>query len=145
MVSLHDLIQELDKPCSRALWSVRVTVDAFQRVDLSKVDPIACLKTLGAGVSKSPAELLPVRPVLEFSMVDARFVEEQDVLSGLDQRPNLMELTPGEFESLITNLFEKMGLETKLTQASRDGGVGLRRVRSSSCAWRQGCYPSQAL
>jgi restriction system protein len=34
-----------------------------------------------------------------------------------------MELTPGEFESLITNLFEKMGLETKLTQASRDGGV----------------------
>ena len=34
-----------------------------------------------------------------------------------------MELTPSEFESLITNLFQKMGLETKLTQASRDGGV----------------------
>lgn len=34
-----------------------------------------------------------------------------------------MTLSPGEFESLITNLFEKMGLETKLTQASRDGGV----------------------
>jgi restriction system protein len=34
-----------------------------------------------------------------------------------------MELTPGEFESLITNLFQNMGLETKLTQASRDGGV----------------------
>ena len=34
-----------------------------------------------------------------------------------------MELTPGEFESLITNLFEKMGLETRQTQASRDGGV----------------------
>lgn len=32
-------------------------------------------------------------------------------------------LTPKEFESLITNLFEKMGLETRLTQASRDGGV----------------------
>ena len=34
-----------------------------------------------------------------------------------------MELSPSEFEALITNLFEKMGLETRLTQASRDGGV----------------------
>jgi restriction system protein len=34
-----------------------------------------------------------------------------------------MTLSPGEFESLITNLFQKMGLETKLTQPSRDGGV----------------------
>ena len=56
-------------------------------------------------------------------MVDSRFIEETDVLSGLDQRPNLMDLTPSEFESLITNLFQKMGLETRLTQASRDGGV----------------------
>jgi len=61
--------------------------------------------------------------VLDFNMVDSRFVEESDVLSTLDQRPNLMELSPSEFESLITNLFEKMGLETRLTQASRDGGV----------------------
>src|SRR5258708_8653030 len=56
-------------------------------------------------------------------MVDPRFIQETDVLSTLDNRPNLMELTPSEFESLITNLFEKMGLETRLTQASRDGGV----------------------
>lgn len=34
-----------------------------------------------------------------------------------------MALTPSEFESLISNLFQKMGLETRLTQASRDGGV----------------------
>jgi len=27
-------------------------------------------------------------------MVDPRFVKETDVLSTLDQRPNLMELTP---------------------------------------------------
>ena len=56
-------------------------------------------------------------------MVDPRFAKEQDVLSTLDTRPNLMELSPTEFESLITNLFQKMGLETKLTQPSRDGGV----------------------
>ncbi len=34
-----------------------------------------------------------------------------------------MELTPSEFEALISNLFERMGLDTRLTQASRDGGV----------------------
>jgi restriction system protein len=87
------------------------------------VDPAACLKGLSAAVSPSPADLAPVRPVLELKMVDPRFITETDVLSQLDQRPNLMELTPGEFESLITNLFTKMGLETRLTQASRDGGV----------------------
>lgn len=105
------------------LVTLRTTRDVFGELDLARVEPLVCLKSLGAGVSKSPNELLPVRPVLEFDMVDRRFVQESDVLSGLDQRPNLMELTPNEFENLITNLFSKMGLETRLTQASRDGGV----------------------
>jgi len=56
-------------------------------------------------------------------MVDHRFIATPDVLSGLDTRPNLADLSPGEFEGLITNLFSKMDLETRLTQASRDGGV----------------------
>lgn len=103
--------------------SVRTTRPLFSEIDLENVEPLACLKHLGAGVSKSPKELVPVRPIVEFSMVDRRFVEETDVLSMLDTRPNLMELSPGEFENLITNLFGKIGLETKLTRASRDGGV----------------------
>jgi restriction system protein len=103
--------------------TLRTSRDIFTQLELGKVDPLACLKVLNASVSKSPAELAPVRPVLEFNMVDPRFIEETDVLSGLDQRPNLMDLTFLDFESLITNLFQKMGLETRLTQASRDGGV----------------------
>ncbi len=110
-------------PIRTCLITVRTSRDTFTQLNLSKVDPLVCLNVLNASVSKSPAELAPVRPVLEFSMVDPRFIEETDVLSGLDQRPNLMELTPSEFESLISNLFQKMGLETRLTQASRDGGV----------------------
>jgi restriction system protein len=108
------------RPC---LITLRTTRERFDELDLDRVEPEACLRHLSASVSKSPSELAAVRPVLEFDMVDSRFVEESDVLAGLDQRPNLMELTPGEFESLITNLFEKMGLETRQTQASRDGGV----------------------
>ncbi|NCC35262.1 MAG: restriction endonuclease [Chloroflexia bacterium] len=109
-----------ERPC---VVTVRTSREAFSRINLAQVDPLVCLKGLHATVSKNPAERIPVRPVLEFSMVDARFVDEIDVLSGLDQRPNLMELTPTEFEALIANLFGKMGLETRLTQASRDGGV----------------------
>lgn len=111
------------KPVSPCLLTVRATRDAFLALDLTHVEPAACLRGLSAAVSRDPAELAPVRPVVAFNMVDSRFVEETDVLSALDQRPNLMELSPSEFEHLITNLFAKMGLDTKLTQASRDGGV----------------------
>jgi restriction system protein len=107
-------------PC---ILSVRTTASTFNAINLRAVDPAACLKGLAAAVSPSPSELAPVRPVLELKMVDPRFVTESDVLSQLDHRPNLMELSPLEFESLITNLFGRMGLETRLTQASRDGGV----------------------
>jgi restriction system protein len=92
-------------------------------LDLRYVDPISCLKDLRASISNQPSELVAVKPILEFNMIDPRFVQETDILSSLDQRPNLMELSPSEFESLITNLFAQMGLETKLTQPSRDGGV----------------------
>lgn len=108
------------RPC---LVTLRTTRDVFGELDLAHVEPLACLKHLSAGVSKSPSELVPVRPVLEFSMVDPRFVAESDALSELDQRPNLMDLSPTEFEALIQNLFTKMGLEARQTRPSRDGGV----------------------
>ncbi len=127
MIVFNGYVDSIDKGTGRSIRTCLITIrtsrDVFMKLNLSQVDPQTCLITLNASVSKSPVELAPVRPVLEFNMVDARFVEEVDVLSELDQRPNLMELTPTEFESLITNLFQKMGLETRQTQASRDGGV----------------------
>lgn len=123
----NGMVDSIDKKTGRparvCVVTLRTTRDVFKALDLSRVDPEECLKGLNAGVSKKPSELAPVRPVLEFKMVDDRFIDETDVLSGLDQRPNLMDLSPSEFESLITNLFEKMGLETRQTRPSRDGGV----------------------
>jgi len=120
---VHTIAPATGQAVTPHLVSVRTSRDRFLELDLAGVEPLACLRGLNASVSANPAELAPVRPILEFNMVDRRFVEESDVLSTLDQRPNLMDLTPGEFESLITNLFERMGLDTRLTQASRDGGV----------------------
>ena len=108
------------RPC---LLSLRVTRDAYKGLDLAKVDPATCLRSLGARVSPSAHELMAVQPVVHFDMVDPRFVDKRDVLGGLDDRPNLAELSPSDFEALMTNLFEKMGLQTRLTRPSRDGGV----------------------
>jgi restriction system protein len=126
-IVFNGFVTAVDKGTGRdvniCLITVRTTRDLFTQINLDRVEPDLCLKTLNASVSKSPTEMTPVRPVVEFNMVDRRFVQEADVLSTLDHRTNLMDLTPGEFESLITNLFQKMGLEAKQTQASRDGGV----------------------
>lgn len=127
VVALNGFVDTLDPATGHQikpyLISLRVTRDEFDQIALRNVEPQACLARLRASVSRSPSELIPIKPIVDFNMFDPRFIKEQDVLSELDARPNLMELSPTEFESLITNLFQRMGLETKLTQASRDGGV----------------------
>ena len=103
--------------------SVRVTRGDFEKINLAKVDKKICLRNLGAQISPRPAEAQPVKPIIEFDMVDKRFVEQGDVLESLESRPNLMDLNPFQFETLVANLFGKMGLESKLTRSSKDGGV----------------------
>jgi restriction system protein len=105
------------------LISVRTTKKRFAELDLSRIEKRACLRNLGAQVSPQPTELQAVKPLIEFDMVDRRFVEGSEMLSALESRPNLMDLSPFEFEQLVGNLFGKMGLETKQTRSSRDGGV----------------------
>jgi restriction system protein len=107
-------------PC---LISVRTISDTFRNINLGRVDKKICLRNLGAQVSAQPQALQPVKPIVEFNMVDRRFIDQSDIISELDSRPNLMDLTPSEFENLVSNLFSKMGLETKLTRTSKDGGV----------------------
>ena len=126
-LTLNGMLETVDPATGRdvrvCLISVRVTEDTFRTLNLGQVQPEHCLRSLKASVSRAPTELLAVKPLVELDMVDPRFVETMDVLSGLDHRRNLMELTPSEFEGLITNLFAAMGLDTRQTQASRDGGV----------------------
>lgn len=127
VVSFNGFVQTVDRTTGRDikpyLMSVRVTKDRFLEIDLSRIDKKSCLRNLGAQVSPQPDECVPVKPIVDFNMVDRRFVEGSDVLAELDARPNLMELNPFEFENLVGNLFTQMGLDTRQTQTSRDGGV----------------------
>lgn len=108
------------RPC---LITVQAVKDDFMQLDLSRVDKTACLKHLKAQTSPSYEELLPVKPVVDLVMTDPRFIEEVDILSGVDSRTNLIDTDPFEFEHLISNLFTQIGLKTSTTRASRDGGV----------------------
>ena len=108
------------------LVSVQAMRDAFAEIilDEPELDPKACLKGyLNAMISPHPYDLEPVEPVLKFDLSKYKFVEEMDVIAGLDSRPDLLALTPGEFEHLTRRLFEAMGMTSWKTQDSKDDGV----------------------
>jgi restriction system protein len=108
------------------LITLRATREQFAPLVLSepKFDPVACVRRhFFADVSPHPDELVPVEPVMPYSMADPRAVDPIDVISDIDKRPNLLDLAPKEFEAFIQNLFAKMGFDTQLFQASGDGGV----------------------
>ncbi len=108
------------------LITLRATREQFIPLilDEPKFKPVECLRRyFFADISPHPDELIPVEPVMPYSMADPRVVDPIDVISDIDKRPNLLELSPKEFEAFIQNLFTKMGFDTKLYQASGDGGI----------------------
>jgi restriction system protein len=114
------------KPIRPLLISTHATRDSFAEIvlDEPELNPVACLRGyLNAVVSPHPYDFEAVRPVVQFDLSKYKFVEEMDVVAGLDSRPNLLALKPVEFEHLIRQLFEGIGLKSWVTQASRDDGV----------------------
>jgi restriction system protein len=108
------------------LISMRATREKFDELELAepRFDPVASIKRhFFAAISPHPEELKAVEPVMPFSRADPRVIEAIDVISTLDQRPNLLDHSPKEFESFIQNLFTKMGYETDQYRSSGDGGI----------------------
>ena len=119
------------------LISMRATREKFDELVLTepRFDPVASIKRhFSAAISPHPEELRPVEPVMPFSRADPRVVEAIDVISTLDQRPNLLDLTPKAFESFIQNLFAKMGYETDQYRSSGDGGIDCMAFRRDPVA-----------
>ncbi|MFD0154597.1 restriction endonuclease [Streptomyces sp. NPDC127132] len=110
------------EPC---LVSVRVSREGFAELvlDEPELDPVASLHHLDAIVSQHPYDLEPVRPVVTFDLSRYKIAPERDVVVGLDSRPDLVAMNPIDFEHLIRRLFEKIGLKSWVTQASRDDGI----------------------
>jgi restriction system protein len=114
---------------------MRATRDKFDELVLAepRFDPVVSIKRhFFAAISPHPEELKEIEPVMPFSRADPRVIEAIDAISTLDQRPNLLELTPKEFESFVQNLFTQMGYETDQFRTSGDG---------ASTAWRTSAIP----
>ena len=110
------------RPC---LISVSAPQEVFAAFVLADLDAVACLRKLNALVSNHPYDLEAVRPVVDFETLlsQYKFVEGMDAVAGLDSRRDLLHMTPTEFEHLVRQLFEKMGMKSWNTQASKDDGV----------------------
>jgi len=90
------------KPVRPLVLSVQAMRDAFEEIvlDEPELDPKVCLTSaFNALISPHPYDLVPVEPVLKFDLSKYKFVEEMDVIAGLDSRPDLLALTPGEIRA----------------------------------------------
>jgi restriction system protein len=101
-VVFNGMIDDVDRSTGqdvrRCLITMRATRDHFSVVNLERVGPVDCVrKHFAADISEHPEELKAVPPVIEFSMADPRVVDPIDILSEIDRRPNLLDLTPVEF------------------------------------------------
>lgn len=109
------------------LMSLLVDRASFCAIDLARVDPKACFKSLKGVSAASLASLAPIAPVMELDTEDRRFIEAREVGAALDQGTNLAAISWEDFEHLVREVFEKefaaRGGEVKVTQSSSDGGV----------------------
>jgi len=113
------------KDARSCILSVLAERSDFVALDLSRVDPKVCFRSLKGVSAASLAGYTPIPPVMEMNREDHRFVEAHEVV--IEEGYNLASMPWEEFEQLIRELFEKefraRGGEVKVTQASRDGGV----------------------
>ncbi len=109
------------------LMSLLVDRESFSAIDLTRVDPKTCFKSLKGVSAASLASLAPIAPVMELDTEDRRFIEAREVGAALDQGTNLAAISWEDFEHLVREVFEKefasRGGEVKVTQSSSDGGV----------------------
>lgn len=109
------------------LLSILVDKETFSAIDLARIDPKACFKSLKGISAASLSSLAPVAPIMDLETEDRRFIDSKDVGSALNQDTNLAEMSWEDFEHLVREVFDKefasRGGEVKVTQSSSDGGV----------------------
>lgn len=108
------------------IMSLMTNKKDFLELDLGRVDPRACFKTLKGVAASSLSGLAAVAPIMEIDRNDRRFINSKHVEID-DASTNLAAMDWEDFEHLVRQLFEKefasRGGEVKVTQASADGGV----------------------
>lgn len=115
------------KDVTACIMSVLVDREHFSQIDLSRIDPKACFKSLKGVSASTLSALAPIAPILQLNRSDRRFVDARDTLNAVDSATNLAAMDWEDFEHLVRGVFEKefaaRGGEVRITQSSSDGGV----------------------
>ncbi len=108
------------RPTRIYLATVMAQRAAFTDLHLEQVDPTSCLTdALRGQLTARPDQLTSVRPSRQPQDVASQAVPRGD---GRDE-PDLYDMDPIAFESLVADLFRAMGMQAVTTQRSNDGGV----------------------
>jgi restriction system protein len=110
-------------PC---LVTVQAERDQFDTLvlDAPELDPVQCLHHLKALITENPYDLVPVTPIIDLEFLKKyKLAGEVGALAALDHRTDLMTISPYEFEQLIQQLAEAMGMKSWNTQSSKDDGI----------------------
>ena len=130
-IVFNGLVRSIDKATGKethgCVLSLQVNKQEFEQINLARIDPKACFKSLkGVGSSKLHS-ITPIAPIITLDKDDKRFVDSYNVVDSIDASDNLAAIDWEDFEHLIRELFEKHfaegGGEVRVTRASRDGGV----------------------
>jgi restriction system protein len=113
---------------SRAcIMSVLTEKSKFLSIDLARVEPKACFKSLKGISAASLASVAPIAPVLELNKEDKRFIANREEAVSLESETNLAAMNWQDFEHLVREIFDRefkqRGGEVRVTQSSSDGGV----------------------
>jgi len=112
---------------SATIMSILVDRATFLEIDLSRIDPKACFKSLKGVSASALSALAPIPPVMKLNKEDRRFIEARDQAANIDDSTNLASMDWEDFEHLVREVFEKefasRGGEVRITQSSSDGGV----------------------
>ncbi|MCR3761800.1 restriction endonuclease [Clostridium felsineum] len=130
-IVFNGMVEDIDRKTgnnfSSCIISVMASREDFEKINLEQVSPKDCIMFLKGIFANSLHKLAPVKPIMDISRKDRRFIYNKEVLSKLNEGVNLAEMNWEDFEYLVRELFEKIfsndGSEVRVTQASRDGGV----------------------
>nr|WP_205614738.1 restriction endonuclease [Streptomyces chartreusis] len=122
-VALNGFVDAPDPATGRQSHIFLATVMAgrssFTELHLEQVDPVSCLTdALRGQLATRPDQLTSVRPSRQ-----PRDIGNHVVTHGGDEEPDLYDMDPIAFESLIADLFRAMGMQAVTTERSNDGGV----------------------
>ncbi|MDC0773829.1 restriction endonuclease [Streptomyces sp. HD] len=122
-VALNGFVDAPDPATGRQSHIFLATVMAgrsgFTELHLEQVDPVSCLTdALRGQLATRPDQLTSVRPSRQ-----PRDVGNHVVTHGGDEEPDLYDMDPIAFESLVAELFRAMGMQAVTTERSNDGGV----------------------